>query len=61
MPITYDAANELDEPYNNLSNSEILLQAVEDGEENSIIVCDSHYVDLACMNLVRLHKRMLIT
>lgn len=50
MPVTYvDARNVSDEPYNNLKNGEILLEAANECEEESILVCDSHYMDLAGM------------
>lgn len=47
MPITYENFPEEDEPYNNLKNSEILLEAIKDTNPNSIVICDSHYLDLA--------------
>jgi hypothetical protein len=47
IPCTYvDARHYDDEPYNNLKNHDILQLGVIECEEESIIVCDSHYMDL---------------
>ena len=47
MSVTYEKDPQNDEPFNNLRNSQILLQGVEDFDLESIIVCDSHYMDLS--------------
>lgn len=47
MPITsVEGKNVTDEPFNNLKNHDIVLAATEDCEEASILVFDSHYMDL---------------
>lgn len=47
LPITYtDARVDNDDPYNNLTNGEILMEGAIECEDESIIVCDSHYVNL---------------
>jgi hypothetical protein len=52
MPITsVEGRNVVDEPYNNLKNHEIVLEAAEDCETDSILVFDSHYMDLEGMFL----------
>ena len=50
LPVTYvDARHVVDEPFNNLTNSEILMQAVPECSTESILVFDSHYMDLGGM------------
>lgn len=52
IPVTYaNARTVTDEPYNNLKNGEILMEGAKECEEESILVFDSHYLDLAGMNV----------
>jgi hypothetical protein len=47
FPVTHVAPVEhTDEPFNNLRNYEILMQAVPECDPDSILVYDSHYLDL---------------
>jgi hypothetical protein len=47
IPVTsVDARQVTDEPYNNLKNHEVLFEGVKECEMETIIVCDSHYLDL---------------
>lgn len=53
LPITYtDARENYDEPFNNLTNGDILMEGAVDCEDESIIVCDSHYLNLDGMLIV---------
>jgi hypothetical protein len=48
LPITYVNINsQTDEPYNNLSNYQIMKKALDVCDPKSILVCDSHYLTLA--------------
>jgi len=47
IPITSVSRFEVsDEPYNNLRNSDMLLEGMKGSEKRSITVFDSHYMDL---------------
>jgi hypothetical protein len=47
MPITSVTGKDVtDEPFNNLKNHQIVLAATEYSEKESILVFDSHYMDL---------------
>lgn len=55
IPVTYIPARAYDgEPYNNLKNHEILLEGAVKCNLESILVFDSHYLDLAGFFFCRL-------